>query len=135
VSPPAVIAAVGAVVLDEAGRLLVVQRGHAPAAGRWSIPGGRIEPGETAPAAAAREVAEETGLEVEVAGLVGHLDVITADHHIVILDFRARVVGGALVAGDDAAAVRWVTRTELAALETSDGLVDFLDAHGIPLAP
>ena len=134
-TPPAVIPAVGAVVLDESGRLLVVQRGHEPAAGRWSIPGGRIEPGETAPAAVAREVAEETGLDVEVVGLVGHLDVITADHHIVILDFRARVVGGALVAGDDAAAVRWVTRTELAGLETSDGLLDFLDAHGIPLAP
>jgi len=56
----------GAVVRDGAGRLLLVQRGRAPSAGLWSLPGGRVEPGETAAEAAAREVTEETGLVVEV---------------------------------------------------------------------
>ena len=125
----------GAVVQDADGRLLVVQRGKQPARGRWSLPGGRVEPGERAADAARREVAEETGLEVEVTSFVGFSEAIAADHHIVILDFLAAVTGGELVAGDDADAVAWVTRAELEARPTTAGLLDFLDAHGIELAP
>lgn len=125
----------GAVVQDDDGRLLVVRRGRAPARGRWSLPGGRVESGERAADAAAREVREETGLQVEVASFLGFLEHIHGDHHIVILDFLAAVVGGQLAAGDDADAVAWVTRHELDALPTTDGLVDFLDAHGVTIAP
>lgn len=125
----------GAVVQDDGGRLLVVLRGRAPAAGRWSVPGGRIEPGERAADAATREVHEETGLQVEVTAFLGFSEAIDDDHHIVILDFLAAVTGGDLVAGDDADAVAWVTRGELASRPTTTGLLDFLDAHGVALAP
>lgn len=125
----------GAVVLDDQGRLLVVRRGRAPARGAWSLPGGRVERGERSAEAAVRETWEETGLEVEVVGFVGVHEVVTDDHHIVILDHRARVTGGTVRAGDDADAVAWVTRRQLVARRTTDDLLDFLDAHGVPLAP
>ncbi len=125
----------GAVVLDDDGRLLVVQRGRAPARGRWSLPGGRVERGERAADAAAREVREETGLQVEVTSFLGFVEHLFEDHHIVILDFRAVVVGGHLAAGDDADQAAWVTRRELEGRPTTDGLVEFLDAHGVVLTP
>src|ERR1700751_2623495 len=66
-----VIPCVGAVVKDGQGRLLLIKRGHAPGAGLWSLPGGRIEPGETDAEALVREVREETGLAVEAGHLLG----------------------------------------------------------------
>lgn len=125
--------AAGAVVLDDRGRLLVVRRGAAPAAGCWSLPGGRVEPGEGVTEAVCREVAEETGLSVEVGGLVGFTEVRGDDHHYVILDFAAEVTGGRLQADDDADDVAWMSRGELEAVETTDGLLAFLDDHGIAL--
>ena len=127
--------AVGAVVVDAEGRLLVVRRGGAPAAGRWSLPGGRVEPGETVREAVRREVAEETGLDVDVGDLVGFVEVRGGGHHFVILDLRAEVRGGDLRAGDDAAEVAWMSRGRLEAVTTTDGLLAFLDEHGIGLAP
>lgn len=127
--------AVGAVVVDGEGRLLVVRRGREPAAGRWTLPGGRVEAGEAVADAVVREVAEETGLQVAPGDLVGFSEVRGPDHHYVILDLRADVVGGALRAGDDADQVAWLTRRELAAVQTTDGLLEFLDEHGVVLAP
>lgn len=121
----------GAVVHDDAGRLLVIQRGRSPAKGRWTLPGGRVEFGERADETVVREVAEETGLNVTVDRLVGHFDVITADYHLVILDFEASIVAGELRPGDDAADARWVTRAELEKLPLTDGLLDYLDDHGV----
>ena len=69
------IAAVGAIAVRD-GALLLIRRGHAPSRGRWSLPGGRVEPGETPQQALVREMAEETGLTVEVGELVG--EVVTA---------------------------------------------------------
>jgi 8-oxo-dGTP diphosphatase len=131
--PPRPTVCVGAIVLDDAGRLLVVQRGRAPAVGRWTVPGGRVENGERAEQAVVREVVEETGLHVDVTGFVGFVEVMDDEHHAVILDFAATVTGGSLVAGDDAVAVAWVTRPELEARPTTPGLFDFLDGHGINL--
>jgi ADP-ribose pyrophosphatase YjhB (NUDIX family) len=121
--------AVGAVCVRD-GRLLVVQRGRGVGAGRWSLPGGRVEPGETLAAAVRRELYEETGLEVEVGGLVGIAERISVAAHYVILDFWAAARGTA-VAGDDAAAVAWVDHAELADLDLVDGLWEFLDANGV----
>lgn len=118
---------VGALVYDDEHRLLLVQRAHDPGAGLWSLPGGRVEPGESDGAALAREVAEETGLTVEVGDLVGAVEREAPDGRIyVIRDYQASPVGGTLVAGDDAAATRFVDRTELEDLPTSKLLVETL---------
>ena len=119
--PPLVLCA-GAVVQDKQGRLLLVQRGRAPSAGLWSVPGGRVEEGETPADAAVREVREETGLDVEVGDLLGTVEI--GDY--VVHDFAARVVGGQLQAGDDAADVRWCTFDEAALLPLTPGLLDEL---------
>ena len=115
--------AVGAICFDADARVLLVRRGREPGRGLWTVPGGRIETGETAAAACAREVAEETGLEVEVLRLAEVVERIAPTHHFVILDFLARVTGGALAAGDDADEVGWFTLAETARLPTTTGLV------------
>jgi 8-oxo-dGTP diphosphatase len=112
---------VGAVIRDEAGRLLMILRGHDPGRGLWSIPGGRVEPGETAEAAVVREVKEETGLDVRCGPLLGRAELPgTAATVVDIRDFRAYLVPGSAVtpaAGDDAADVRWVTDVDAAAMD------------------
>jgi ADP-ribose pyrophosphatase YjhB (NUDIX family) len=118
---------VGAVIRDEDGRLLLVLRGHEPAAGLWSLPGGRVEPGETDETALAREVLEETGLEVSVGPVVGKVRI--GDY--VIADHACTVVGGAVRAGDDAADVRWVEVHHLDDLPLTDGLVATLREWGV----
>jgi ADP-ribose pyrophosphatase YjhB (NUDIX family) len=121
---PAPVECAGAVVRDDTGRLLVVQRGRAPGAGLWSLPGGRIEPGETPQQAAAREVREETGLVVEVGEVL--ITAIVGDGAFRVQDFAAQVVGGQLRPGDDATDVRWADDRELAALLLTPGLLDAL---------
>src|SRR5690349_12959633 len=98
----------GAVIRDDQGRLLLIQRGHEPALGRWSLPGGRLEPGETSAQAVVREVEEETGLVIEAGELLATIDL----GHFIVDDYAATVVGGELRAGDDAADVRWCTLDE-----------------------
>lgn len=117
----------GAVIRDEDGRLLLIQRGSPPAKDTWSLPGGKVEPGETHAAAAAREVLEETGLVVAVGELIGTSEF----SRYVVHDFHATVLGGTLAAGDDASDVGWYTAAEVDALHTSPGLVDWLRGMGI----
>jgi len=117
----------GAVVRDDAGRLLLVRRGRAPRAGRWSLPGGRVEPGETPAAGGARGVAEETGLTVEI----GELLATVAIGDYVVHDFAARVVGGELRAGDDADDVRWCSLADARLLPLTDNLLDELERMGV----
>ncbi len=122
--------AAGGVVGDAHGRVLLVLRARAPEAGRWSIPGGRLEPGESLAEAAGREVLEETGLVVAVGREVGVLDIPAgADLVYEVHDFAARVTGGTLDAADDAADVRWASRDEVATLDTTAGLLAHLDAY------
>jgi len=114
--PLAPLVGVGAVIVKD-GRVLLVQRGTEPALGRWSIPGGLIEVGEALSEAVVREVREETGLEIQPVELVELLDRIHRDgdrvrYHYVIADYLCRVVSGTLNAASDAAAVRWVERSE-----------------------
>lgn len=123
---------VGAVVRDERGRLLVVRRRNAPGLGRWSVPGGRVEPGEDDVTAVVREVAEETGLTVLPGALVGtvHRDAPGGGVYV-IRDYACRVTGGSLTAGDDATDVRWVSAEELAALPVVPGLLASLEQWGV----
>jgi len=122
---------VGAVAVD-GDRLLLVRRGHGPAAGEWSVPGGRVERGETLAEAVLREVAEETGLEGMCDELLGWVERIGDDHHFVILDFRVHVLDPAEpAAGSDAAEAAWVPLADVADLNLVDGLAEFLHEHGI----
>ncbi len=121
---PAPVECAGAVVRDALGRLLLIRRGREPSAGMWSLPGGRVEPGESAAAAAAREVREETGLDVEVGQLL--IEALIWDGRYRVQDFAATVVGGDLRAGDDAADVRWVDLDALASMPLSPGLLEEL---------
>ncbi len=118
--------AVAAVVFDDHGRVLVIERARPPNVGLWSVPGGKVGPGETLAQAVAREVREETGLTVEIGTLVCVVEVIehAAEIHYVILDYAARVIGGTLTPGGDARAARFVDDAELAQLPVTDGLVN-----------
>ena len=124
---------VGAVaVLDD--RLLLVRRGHGPAAGEWSVPGGRVRGGETLAEAVVREVAEETGLEVVCDDLLGWVERIGPDYHFVIFDFLATVLDGPEQgprAGGDAAEAAWVALGDVSHLALTEGLAEFLHEHGI----
>jgi ADP-ribose pyrophosphatase YjhB (NUDIX family) len=119
-------------VADGEGRLLMIKRGHEPGAGLWSIPGGRIEPGETDAEAVAREMTEETGLTVQVGRLIGRVRRPGLNGAVVdIRDYAATVTGGTLCPGDDAADARWVAPGELASLEIAEGLIDALTGWGV----
>jgi 8-oxo-dGTP diphosphatase len=122
---------VGAVVHDAAGRLLLVRRANEPGRGQWSLPGGRVEPGESDASAVARELREETGLEVRVGSLVGSV----ARGPFLIFDYAAEAVGGQLGPGDDATATAWVTRAEFDELDLVAQLADTLaDWQALPRA-
>jgi ADP-ribose pyrophosphatase YjhB (NUDIX family) len=118
---------VGGIVHDDAGRLLLVQRANEPGAGRWSVPGGRVEPGETDHEAVVRELAEETGLLVTPGPLVGRVVRGPFD----IADYRCEPAGGRLAAGDDALDARWVDAAEFERLPLVDGLAETLGGWGV----
>ena len=118
---------VGAVITDDQGRLLLIERGHDPGKGLWSVPGGRIEAGETDEQAVVREVREETGLTVTCGRLLGSAELPGLHGSIVeVRDYLAATAPGLPgqipVAGDDAAAARWVTPAELRAMDAGGEL-------------
>jgi 8-oxo-dGTP diphosphatase len=122
---------VGAVIL-EGDRVLLIQRGGGTLPGKWSVPGGLVELGETTREAVCREIGEECGLEIELVDVCGVLDRVVRDgdgrvrYHWVLVDFLAVARGGTLCAGDDAADARWVTLDEVAKYDTTDGLMDMI---------
>jgi 8-oxo-dGTP diphosphatase len=127
--------AVGAVV-RRGDEVLLIRRARGAAVGQWSIPGGRVEFGEALKAAVAREVLEETGLEVRVGRFLGWAERIGDDpgpYHYVILDFAAEPVDPAAVprAGDDADDVAWVPTKALETYPMVAGLVEFLRRVGL----
>lgn len=127
---PARVLGVGAVIVD-GPRILLVLRRHDPQAGRWSIPGGKVDPGEGLVDAVIREVAEETGLVVEVGEEAWVVDIPDGPVVYEVHDFFVRVVGpegvAALRAGSDAADVAWLRRDELDSVPVTTGLLHYLD--------
>jgi len=124
---------VGAIITDGDGRLLLIQRGHEPWTGLWSLPGGHVEPGESDAEALVREVREETGLLVTAGPLIGTVERPAADGGTyVIRDYAAEVIGGTLVPGDDADDARWA---HPAGLPVTERLVETLTDWGVITTP
>jgi len=129
--PERPIVGVGAVILD-GDRVLLVRRGHEPLKGEWSLPGGAVEAGETLETAIAREVLEETGLEVEVGPMIDVLDRIRVDpdgrvrYHFVLIDYLCRPTGGTLCCATDAADATWATVDDLAAFSLAAATLEMI---------
>ena len=135
--PAAPVVGVGAVVV-KSGKALIVKRGHDPRRGEWSLPGGRVELGETLVDATRREIKEETGLDVEVGPIVEVFDRIhrvgeRVRYHFVIVDYLCACVGGELCAGDDAEDAVWVGADEVEAYGVNEHAARVL-RRGLTLA-
>jgi 8-oxo-dGTP diphosphatase len=130
-----IVVAVGAIVTD-GDRILLIQRGHPPSEGSWSVPGGRVEVGETLPLALRREILEECGLDIAVGDLAIALTRITRDaagavrSHYLIFDFWATPLSGerrpAILAASDATDAGWFTLDEMRQLPTTSNLIEYL---------
>lgn len=122
--PKRPIVGVGGIIID-GKRVLLVRRAKEPLKGQWSIPGGAVEVGEELHAAVRRELREETGLEVEIKGVVEVLDRIQrspdgrVQYHYVLIDYLCKPIGGELCAGSDVSEAAWVSPAKLAAYELS----------------
>jgi 8-oxo-dGTP diphosphatase len=131
--PPRPLLAVSAAIVRD-GKVLVVRRARKPALNLYTLPGGVVETGETLTEALAREVREETALEIEPVALAGHREAIVRDaaggveRHFVILCFAARWRSGEPVLNDELDDARWLDPAELAGLRTTEGLADIVAA-------
>ena len=111
------------VVVWRAGKFLLIQRGKPPRMGDWSIPGGRQELGETLEETAVREVAEETGVDIRVIGLIDVVDSIRRDEsgdiefHASLIDYAAIWINGEAAASSDASDVSWYDLADLPGLK------------------
>ena len=122
---------VGAVVLQE-GQVLLVRRGGQPSSGRWSLPGGLVELGETTAEAARREIAEECGCMIRLVGVAGVVDRIVHDaegrvrYHYVLVDYLAYPESAAITAGSDAAEACWVEVDRVGEMDVTEGVADMI---------
>jgi 8-oxo-dGTP diphosphatase len=129
--PSVPVVGVGAVIVRD-GRVLIIRRAHEPRKGEWSLPGGKVELGETMTEAVRREMKEETGLDVDVGPLVELFDRVHRDaegrvrYHFVIADFLCVPIGGQEQAGDDADALAWAGADDLAAYHINRHAIDVI---------
>ena len=113
---------VGAIIIHD-GKILLEKRGNDPGKGKWSIPGGKVELGESVEQTVIREVKEETGLEVEKPEHVDIVDNVVLDdkgrieYHFVIIDYLVKLRGGILKAGSDALDLKWVSLKDVEVLD------------------
>lgn len=122
---------VGAVAVA-GDRLLLVRRGHDPGRGSWSVPGGRVEAGESLAEAVVRELVEETGVVGRCTALLGVVERRGDGHHFVILDYFVEVTEAVPpVPGTDADEAAWVPLAAVRDLALVPGLAEFLDEHGV----
>jgi ADP-ribose pyrophosphatase YjhB (NUDIX family) len=118
---------VGALIIDNEERILLVERGHEPLKGYWSLPGGAVETGERLEDALRREVREETGLQVEIVHLIEVFERIMpgeggqTEYHYILMDYICRPIGGTLAASDDASRAAWFSQDELGSLKITEG--------------
>src|SRR5258708_5637218 len=130
--PQRPILGVGAIII-ESGRVLLVERGHEPLKGYWSLPGGVVEVGEKLAEGIRREVLEETGLEIELLSVVEIFERImrdaagVAEYHYVLVDYLCRVTGGVLKAGDDVSEAQWVERACLPQYRITEGTLPVIE--------
>jgi 8-oxo-dGTP diphosphatase len=123
--------AVSAAIIRD-GKVLVVRRARKPALDLYTLPGGVVEAGEPLSEAVAREVREETALEIDVGTLAGHREVIVRDsegrakRHFVILCFAARWIAGEPVLNEELDDARWIDASELATMRTTEGLAEIV---------
>jgi ADP-ribose pyrophosphatase YjhB (NUDIX family) len=113
------------------GRVLLVRRAKSPASGFYSLPGGRVEFGETLHTALHREVDEETSLRIEIAGLAGWREVVPGaggGGHYLIMSFAARWSSGEPMLNDEHDDFRWLAPEALGDLKVTDGLPDIIEA-------
>jgi 8-oxo-dGTP diphosphatase len=134
-APNRPIPAVGIVCFNAAGEVLLIRRGTPPRLGEWSIPGGRLEWGETTKDAALRELFEETGVEAQIISLIDVVDGIFTSRttgettrHFVLIDYLARHISGEPVGGDDAAEARFVAKDDLGAYDLWDKTLQIIEA-------
>ena len=121
--------AASAVIFRDA-KILLVRRARDPGRGRYSLPGGRVEWGETLQQALHREVAEETGLTIAIIGLAGIREVLPASGggHFVVLSYAARWTGGEVVLNDEHEGYEWVAPDDAPTFDLTDGLMPIIDA-------
>jgi len=123
------------VVCIESGMVLLVKRAGEPNKGYWSIPGGRVEFGETLREAALREIREETGLSVRLGRLIEAVDIIGKDdaghvkYHYVVIDYEGYIEGGELRAGGDAEEVRWIPLERLRDYQVTNSTISLIEEH------
>lgn len=128
-SPPIPAIGVAGVVFNDKNAVLLICRNKPPACGQWSIPGGRLEPGESLMAACRREVKEETGLDVEVENILSVIERRVENFHYVIVDFMTSLVSKSSfvpIAKTDVSEARWVSITELDDFDLVDGLQEII---------
>lgn len=123
---------VGAVVLH-GDRVLLVRRGGQPSSGKWSLPGGLVELGETTADAIRRELQEECAIDVELVDVAGVIDRVVRDgdgrirYHYVLVDYLALTASDTICAGSDAAEAQWVEVARVRELDVTDGLMDMIE--------